>query len=372
MRRELVLVVYGIPGKLHYVVPRFNSCFFFFGCALKYCTKERLSGELPSIAQWPVSTSPEHWAGAGKAWLSTCISSHEITNRRTLTFESLNEVDSFYVTLSYCWGGPQEIALTEETIAEKQKGFKIASLPATLKYAIIVTRELGIKYIWIDSLCIIQYSKDNVLRELPCMAGYYKNSHLTISASTSKCTTPFLSSDGLCDKHPGNWIRKDLVPLGLWMSPRVGTRYSKNIVDWVLVLKGHPYFLFWEPIYKRGWAFQQRVLSPRNLLFGGRLVWQCHSTQDALGGVTDWDDDASNVDHRMIGRLLLNAQNDKKQQESPAGAETANKEQYDVWYKSVEEYKRRELSVSNNKLPAISALAQIFQNLTGDEYLAGI
>jgi len=349
-----------------------------------------------------VSISPEHWAGAGKAWLSTCISSHEdcqapiegplpsrvieiLDDENIRLVLGVHELDSFYVTLSYCWGGPQEIALTEETIAEKQKGFKITSLPATLKDAITVTRELGIKYIWIDSLCIIQDSNADVLRELPRMAGYYANSYLTISASTSKCTSSFLSSNGECKNHPGSTIPKDLVPLGLLISPefevvsqqdggtdRIGTRFSKDIVDWVLVRKEHPYFLSWEPIYKRGWTFQERVLSPRNLLFGGRLVWQCHSTQDSFGGVTSWDDDASNVDHRMIGRLFSNAQNKQKQQEAPAGAQTANKEPYDVWYKSVEEYTRRELSVSNDKLPAISALAQVFQDLTGDEYLAGI
>ncbi|KAH8781636.1 heterokaryon incompatibility protein-domain-containing protein [Hyaloscypha finlandica] len=376
MRRELVLEVYGIPGQF--------------------------SGDLPSIAHRPVSTSPEYWAGAGKEWLSTCISSHEscqspiegplpsrvveiLDDENIRLVSGVHEVDSFYATLSYCWGGPQEIALTEETIAEKQNGFKITSLPATLKDAITVTRELGIKYIWIDSLCIIQDSKDDMLRELPRMAGYYANSYLTISASTIKCTFPFLSSEGICKKHPGSTIPKDLVPLRLLISPefevvsqkdggtdRVGTRFSKDIMDWVLVRKEHPYFLFWEPIYKRGWTFQERVLSPRNLLFGGRLVWQCHSSQESFGGVTSWDDDASNVDHRMIGRLLVNAQNNKKKQEAPAGAETANKEQYDVWYKSVEEYTRRELSVSNDKLPAISALAQVFQDLTGDEYLAGI
>jgi hypothetical protein len=345
LRRELVLEVYGIPGRLHSVVLGFNS--FFSRRALIYFTKGQLSGDLPSIAHWPVSISPEHWAGAGKAWLSTCISSHEdcqapiegplpsrvieiLDDENIRLVLGVHELDSFYVTLSYCWGGPQEIALTEETIAEKQKGFKITSLPATLKDAITVTRELGIKYIWIDSLCIIQDSNADVLRELPRMAGYYANSYLTISASTSKCTSSFLSSNGECKNHPGSTIPKDLVPLGLLISPefevvsqqdggtdRIGTRFSKDIVDWVLVRKEHPYFLSWEPIYKRGWTFQERVLSPRNLLFGGRLVWQCHSTQDSFGGVTSWDDDASNVDHRMIARLFSNAQNKQKPSKKP-------------------------------------------------------
>jgi Heterokaryon incompatibility protein (HET) len=275
-----------------------------------------MPGGLPSIEHWPVSTNPEYWPKAGKEWISRCISSHEncqspvegplpsriveiLDNEDACLVFGANESDSFYVTLSYCWGGPQEFALTAKTMAEKQKGFKISSLPATLKNAISVARELGIKYIWIDSLCVIQDSKDDVYRELPYIASYYRNSYLTISASTKKHTFPFLHSNGLCKKHPESGIPKDLASLGLLISPeyevvsrgddtnnRVGTRFMKDMVDWILVRKEHSYFLFWEPIYKRGRTFQERILSPRNLLFGGRLVWQCHSTQESARGVT--------------------------------------------------------------------------------------
>lgn len=273
--------------------------------------------------------------------------------------------------------------MTVGTLIDKQKGFNVSSLPATLKDAVKVTRGLGIKFIWIDSLCIIQDSSDDKQKELPRMADYYRNSYLTITASTGAAVNSFLKSDGLCTKHPSPGIPKDVVPMGLLISPifevveqkdggtnRVGTRFTRDMICYTLVRKEVPYFLSMERISTRGWTFQERVLSPRNLIFGGRLVWQCHTTQESAGGVPYWDDDAPTVDVRALGRSLFNSYH--KIGSTHIGGPSIYKEQYDLWYRAVEEYSRRDLSVAKDKLPAISALAQVFQELIEDEYLAGI
>lgn len=61
-----------------------------------------------------------------------------------------------YVTLSHCWGAFQPLTTTKATLAERQEGIDWDALPKTFQEAIKLTRILGIRYIWIDSLCIVQ------------------------------------------------------------------------------------------------------------------------------------------------------------------------------------------------------------------------
>ena len=65
-----------------------------------------------------------------------------------------------YVALSYCWGGDQAVKTTKATLEKHKTGIPIYSLPATIRDAITVTRRVGIGFLWVDSLCIIQDSPD--------------------------------------------------------------------------------------------------------------------------------------------------------------------------------------------------------------------
>jgi hypothetical protein len=68
-------------------------------------------------------------------------------------------------------------------LVERKKGIEFNSLP--LKYQDVTTfaKVIGIRYLWIDSLCILQEGSSDWLREAPQMAEYYGNAFLTISAS---------------------------------------------------------------------------------------------------------------------------------------------------------------------------------------------
>ena len=62
-----------------------------------------------------------------------------------------------YITLSYRWGpGGHDAKTTNENLEDRMKGFAVSSLPRTLRDAVLVTRKLGVRYLWIDALCIIQ------------------------------------------------------------------------------------------------------------------------------------------------------------------------------------------------------------------------
>ncbi|TVY55546.1 hypothetical protein LCER1_G002742 [Lachnellula cervina] len=56
-------------------------------------------------------------------------------------------------------------------------------LPPSFRDAVIVTRELGIRYLWIDSLCIVQDDLDDWRKESAQMDRIYGMSFLTIIAA---------------------------------------------------------------------------------------------------------------------------------------------------------------------------------------------
>lgn len=58
-----------------------------------------------------------------------------------------------YVALSYCWGSSLPCKTTKVNLGTHINGLDIGGLPKTLQDSIIVTRVLGIRYIWIDCLC---------------------------------------------------------------------------------------------------------------------------------------------------------------------------------------------------------------------------
>jgi Heterokaryon incompatibility protein (HET) len=58
--------------------------------------------------------------------------------------------------------------------------------PKTLSDAIKVCREIGMRYIWIDALCIVQDDPKDKAREIGQMGRIYKDATLTIMAASAK------------------------------------------------------------------------------------------------------------------------------------------------------------------------------------------
>lgn len=90
-----------------------------------------------------------------------------------------------YLTLSHCWGSRRYLTLTTENLQEYTRSIPVAQLPCTFQDAIELTRQLGQRYIWIDSLCILQDSKEDWLKESALMGTVYSQSLLNIAATAS-------------------------------------------------------------------------------------------------------------------------------------------------------------------------------------------
>ncbi|KAK0713227.1 heterokaryon incompatibility protein-domain-containing protein, partial [Lasiosphaeria miniovina] len=136
-------------------------------------------------------------------WMQDCIALHQRCAknsstplpRRVLDLESLNAKDNLsvhesdnetgrYMCLSHCWGGSKYPAKTTSlTLEQNKESIPWDSLPKKFQDAIVFTRWLKVRYLWIDSLCIIQDSGQDWLESVK-MVDIYRNSFLTI-ASTS-------------------------------------------------------------------------------------------------------------------------------------------------------------------------------------------
>jgi hypothetical protein len=200
------------------------------------------------------------------------------------------------------------------------------------------------------------------------MSQYYKSSYLTIRAGKEKCNDGFFNIHNECENHPGSGVGKDLLSMSfLCPDGRIGTVYFKE---------ESPYFLSWEPISSRAWTLQERVLSPRVLSYGLRLVWQCHNAQHSEGGVEDWSFDTRASDHRKlqlsfteVHETIRDGSEDTK---SSSPVVQLSEDLSDIRYRAVHEFSCRKLTFPEDKLPAIAGLATEFGRLSGDEYLAGL
>jgi hypothetical protein len=108
-----------------------------------------------------------------------------------------NGMAGSWTTLSHCWGGKLPLTTTAATIVERQNRIPLENFPPTFKDAIFLTRKLGFRYIWIDSLCIIQDSREDWSIESTRMGAIYEHAALNISASAARDAADgiFASSD---------------------------------------------------------------------------------------------------------------------------------------------------------------------------------
>ena len=90
-----------------------------------------------------------------------------------------------YLTLSHCWGKAQIKTTKLCNLSSHKERIRLADLCANFQDAILVTRNLGFRYLWIDSLCIIQDSDKDWDAESSQMARVYRNSTLTLSAANA-------------------------------------------------------------------------------------------------------------------------------------------------------------------------------------------
>ncbi|PMD58641.1 uncharacterized protein K444DRAFT_630355 [Hyaloscypha bicolor E] len=176
---------------------------------------------------------------------------------------------SCYVALSHPWGPDESkwFRTTSENIKEFKKFIDFKQLPQNFQDAVTVTRSLGVRYLWIDSLCIIQQGKDGDFgTEKEFMEDYYGGAYCTISASSARGT-----SSGFLKSRLN--VRKSYAfnsGAGPSPEPHKSAFYICDAINDFARDVEESY------LSTRGWVFQERALSRRTLHFTEKQVyWEC-------------------------------------------------------------------------------------------------
>jgi hypothetical protein len=271
----------------------------------------------------------------------------DTTGDRVRLHEAHDELGQ-YACLSHCWGQDgtsKRLCTTNDTLAAFKQEIPWLALPKTFQDAINITRRLGIRFIWIDSLCIIQDNALDWQRESAEMASIYKNSYVTIGATHS------VNSDGGC-YTPAELSRHDAKTLALTSRDddgQVNTIYAR--VPFFHEMRNQSF-----PLLDRGWVLQERLLSPRILHFAGyELVWECTEGVHC---------ECASPSRRNFSFSRSNFGN-----YDPTGIE---KNGFPAWREVVRNYSILALSYPSDAFPALSGIVKEFARVLDDHYQAGL
>ena len=252
-----------------------------------------------------------------------------------------------------------------------EDAISLAYLPQNFRDAITVTQILDIPFLWIDSLCILQDSREDWRNESARMGDIYKNSTITIAATNAK-----RSSDGfLRDRQPEACCALKFAAdeeISVIVRPSLEWYSSPEIFG---------------PLTQRAWVLQERLLPVRTLHFGGQqMMWECR-TKVLAEGYCDSDDVAEGQKPGELESLIRDEIHNESSSKLVSDkssvlheAESSNTSQlyalqdniYNQWYRVVEIYAHLILTERTDRLPALAGVARQFQSLTCDIYLSGI
>ncbi|KAK3989434.1 heterokaryon incompatibility protein-domain-containing protein [Cladorrhinum sp. PSN332] len=125
--------------------------------------------------------------------------------RLVLTSQLQDKSDVRYVTLSQRWASSQVLELKTSNFNTLRQSIPLECLPKTFLDAIAVTRALSFRYLWIDSLCIIQDSSADWQAEAVKMGTVYQNGTLNLAATGAASVTGS-KSDGLFQERDSHGV----------------------------------------------------------------------------------------------------------------------------------------------------------------------
>ena len=328
------------------------------------------------------------------SWLSDCQEDHEdceenhrspmptrvidvgTTGSQTIHLhETTGTQEDDYVALSHCWGDSATVPQTNSGNYHQHKdSIPISTLSNTFRDAIEVTRGLGFRYLWIDSLCIIQGDEEDWSREAAKMGQVYSQAVLTLAAVSATD-----GKGGLFQKPDIREIRlshENKDELGCWLRlPFRDELYSTLHHTTNMTCE---YAL---PLFDRKWTFQERLLSRRLLYFAEEeFAWECqeaiwcqcnHHKNPRIPNDSLWDVRgvapsfkraftlaAMNQSRPLVAADLLGYERLPNPYARTKKAKTPLEASLEFWERIIKEYSVRKLTFAKDNLSALSGIAQ--------------
>lgn len=248
--------------------------------------------------------------------------------------------DTMFAALSYCWGTHPGLRLKLSKYQDLKTDMPFDQLSPTIQDSVLVTIELGLQYLWVDALCIIQDSPEDWNREAPKMYDVYRGCSVTITATGASD-----SGGGLfAVRDP---LRQIPVVMGDWKAQLKKNMYTWLRPPWTLDI--------------RGWVKQEQLLSARYIKFGSFITWQCNDfTFTELGPLTIAYPEVESA-KSFYDSIIQPKRTDVFR--------TADIRK--LWYQILQEYTETKFTRRSDRLTAIMGLASAFQRRTGWGFVCG-
>ena len=302
----------------------------------------------------------EHNIRRAKKWMHDCVTTHlscssaellplwviEISQDRSARLVRGNGRIARYAALSYKWGTTPKFALQSSDQTLLEHGIPLKRLPTTFLDALKVSYDLGYSYLWIDALCITQDSKIELEDQVAAMQTIFSKSDLTLFAVAG------INADaGLDCSRDAITARPVRVELKIQTMPTMPCSGKTVFIQGPLLGVETEN----QPLFPRGWVYQEQVLSRRSLTFtDSQIEWQCPSNclseRDPRGLASHKRgiDDA-----RMRMKEVRDFVHPYRKN---AVAKWMNK----TLYCALQEYSKRQLTFPSDVIPAISGLLFVY------------
>ncbi|KAF5025124.1 hypothetical protein F66182_2825 [Fusarium sp. NRRL 66182] len=300
---------------------------------------------------------------------------------------STQQADEPYIALSHCWGRTQHLVSLTSTLGQWKQNIPFARLAKTFQDAVVISRELGIRYVWIDSLCIVQDDAKDWETEAAKMASIYNGAELVLAATGSSdgaggCLfqrEPFVTVSGTFpDGRPfevyGRKVGKHSV-FGWNTDPNVSKGSANPIAGTRLSdVQDHP-------LMTRAWCFQERLLATRILHYTkSEMVFDCLSSMECeCGALEEHEDDPLVPARRIIKtghKFIKGTKSFRSTNTRPAppleGEAKEFAEHHELWRDLIVQYSQKQITKKSDGLPAVAGLATEWSNKQTGRYLAGL
>jgi hypothetical protein len=249
-------------------------------------------------------------------------------SHRVRLLETQGLINAKYSALSHCWGSPDNkpLTTTKSSFQKHCEEIPWALIPKTFQDAVIATRNVGLQYLWIDSLCIIQDDHDDWLRESKKMGTVYERAELTFAASHA------------IDSHHGLFLARSPE----FQSVTLPDFWNETEAVYATITLADDIDLYPEngSLNKRAWVTQEWLLSRRMIFYTkDQLIWSCKS-----------------VTQRETGEKCFNTARNPK------------------WKIIIEQYSDRQLTIPTDRLIALEGLKSEYSKKTGNgnTYINGL
>lgn len=340
----------------------------------------------------PLSTNSSATLDLARAWLDDCLQNHpdctsqassrviptrlvdvgdatpgQPAPRPRLFFPPTGCSQFQYLTLSHSWAkSKQSLNLLTDNLDELQVEIPLSALSQTFRDAIDITRRLSHRYIWIDSLCIIQNSREDWEREAVTMADVYGN---------SACNIAVLGMDGV----EGCFSLRnplEIIPCRI-QTENPGKGRNVYVLPQLLRTDYSLSALRRPPLLRRGWVLQERLLTSRILYFGAdRLFWECcrHTLSESWPiKRTNSTDSSYRFSSKGKFRALCEFSSPDSRDITKPPNLISNRTLllYHYWQDTLCRYTEADLTFATDRFMALAGIVKTFQRHSGFTYIYG-